>query len=81
MALKAADPDALTDAEAEAVAQAVDIFRAAPTSPWSFQTVPFRDESGRLSEVRFFVDSDRQRPLAVIRIEDDGALAPLRDLT
>jgi len=70
----------LTDAEAESVAQAVDIYRATPTSPWYFHSVPMRDDNGRLCEVRFFVDSEMQQPLAVIRIADNGALAPIADL-
>ncbi|HXW73229.1 MAG TPA: hypothetical protein VEK10_00335 [Steroidobacteraceae bacterium] len=74
------DTAELTDAEAESVAQAVDIYRRQPTSPSFFETVPMRDESGRLCEVRFFLDSDTQHPLAVIRIADDGALAPMQDL-
>jgi hypothetical protein len=74
------DTAGLTDAEAASVAQAVDIYRRQPTSPSLFQTVPMRDETGRLCEVRFFLDSDMQPPLAVIRIENDGALAPIQDL-
>ena len=72
-----ADTDGLTDAEVESVAQAVDIFRASPTSPSRFTSVPVRDESGRLREVRFYADSEAQEPLAVIGIADDGALLPL----
>jgi hypothetical protein len=72
--------DDLTDAEAESVAEAIDIYRATPTSPGFFQGVPMRDENGRLCEVRFFADGERQQPLAVIRIADDGALAPIEDL-
>ena len=67
----------LTDAEVETVAQAVDIFRATPTSPSFFTSVPVRDESGRLSEVRFYKDGAAQQPLAVIGVADDGALLPL----
>jgi hypothetical protein len=78
---RAVDVDDLTDAEAQSVAQAVDIYRTAPTSLSFFHTVPMRDENGRLSEVRFFGDRDPQRPLAVIRVADDGALAPMEDLT
>ena len=74
------DTDELTDAEAESVAQAIDIYRATPTSPWLFHPVPMRDERGRLCEVRFFADDTLQRPLAAIRIADDGALAPIEDL-
>jgi hypothetical protein len=74
------DTAELTDAEAESVAQAVDIYRRRPTSPSFFQTVPMRDGTGRLCEVRFFLESDMQRPLAVIRIANDGALAPIQDL-
>jgi len=70
----------LTDAEAESVAQAVDIYRTQPTSPSFFQTVPMRDDTGKLCEVRFFLDKDMQRPLAVIRVADDGALAPMQEL-
>ena len=72
--------DELTDAEAEAVAQAIDIYRAAPTSPLLFHTVPVRNEAGKLYEVRFFADGELQRPLSVIRVADDGALAPMEDL-
>lgn len=72
-----ADTDGLTDAELESVAQAVDIFRASPTSPSLFTSVPVRDESGKLREVRFYKDSEAQEPLAVIGIADDGALLPL----
>jgi hypothetical protein len=74
------DADELTDVEAEAVAQAVDIYRAAPTSLLFFHTVPVRDEKGKLCEVRFFANCESQRPLSVIRIADDGALAPIDDL-
>jgi len=72
-----ADADGLTDAEVEAVAQAVDIFRASPRSPSLFTSVPVRDESGKLREVRFYKNSEAQEPLAVIGIADDGALLPL----
>jgi hypothetical protein len=78
--MRAVDADDLTDAEAESVAQAVDIYRRTPTSPWLFHAVPMRDETGRLCEVRFFIDSTQQRPLAAIRVADDGALAPIEDL-
>ena len=74
------DAKDLTDVEAEAVAQAVDIYRATPTAPLSFRAVPMRDEAGKLCEVQFFVDSDAP-PLAVIRVTDDGAVAPMGDLT
>jgi len=70
----------LTDAEAESVAQAVDIYRTQPTAPSFFRTVPMRDDTGKLCEVRFFLDKDLQRPLAVIRVANDGALAPMQDL-
>ena len=72
--------DELTDAEAESVAQAVDIYRTQPTSPSFFQTVAIRDDAGKLCEVRFFLDNDMQHPLAVIRVTDDGAVAPMQDL-
>ena len=72
-----ADTDGLTDAEVESVAQAVDVFRASPTSPSLFTSVPVRDESGKLREVRFYKDSEAQEPLAVVGIADDGALLPL----
>jgi len=78
---QAAGGDDLTDAEAEAVAQAVDIFRASPTSPSFFSSVPVREEGGRLREVRFYKDEAAQEPLAVIGIADDGALLPLMWLT
>jgi len=71
----------LTAAEAESVGQAIDIYRTAPTSPSLFHAVPMRDESGRLCEVRFFADSGQQYLLAVIRVADDGAVAPMQDLT
>ena len=77
---KPTTPDELTDAEVESVAQAVDIFRAAPTSPSFFSSVPVRDESGRLCEVRFYKDEEAQQPLAVIGIADDGALMPMTSL-
>jgi hypothetical protein len=77
---RAVDACDLTAAEAEAVAQAVDIYRATPTSPWHFHSVPMRDDSGRLCEVRFYLDDERQHPLAVIRIADNRALAPIEDL-
>jgi hypothetical protein len=72
------EPDELTDAEVESVAEAVDIFRAAPTSPDFFHPVPIKDETGRLCEVRFYKDDTSQQPLAVIGIADDGALLPLQ---
>ena len=71
----------LTDAETESFAQAVDIFRAAPTSPSFFTSIPVRDEDGRLCEVRFYKDEEGQQPLAVIGIADDGALLPVSSLT
>jgi hypothetical protein len=76
----AVEAENVTDAEAESVAQAVDIYRATPTSPWYFHSVPIRDDSGRLCEVRFYLDDEMQHPLAVIRIADNGALAPIEDL-
>jgi hypothetical protein len=74
-------PDQLTDAEVESFAQAVDVFRASPTSPSIFTSVPVRDEDGRLCEVRFYKDNAVQQPLAVIGIADDGALLPMTWLT
>jgi hypothetical protein len=74
-------PGELTDAEVESVAQAVDIFRASPTSPSFFVSAPVRDGNGKLCEVRFYKDDERQQPLAVIGIADDGALLPLSWLT
>jgi len=74
-------PDHLTDAEVESYAQAVDIFRASPSSPGSFTSTPVRDESGRLCEVRFYGDNEKQQPLAVIGISDDAALLPMMWLT
>jgi hypothetical protein len=71
-------PDDLTDAEVESFGQAVDIFREAPTSPSFFTSVPVRDETGRLCEVRFYKDNERQHQLAVIEIADDGAVLPMR---
>lgn len=71
----------LTDAETESFAQAVDIFRAAPTSPSFFTSIPVRDEDGRLCEVRFYGDNGGQRPLAVIGISDGGALLPVTWIT
>jgi hypothetical protein len=73
-------PDGLTDAEVESFAQAVDIFREAPTSPSFFTSVPVRDETGRLCEVRFYKSNEGQHPLAVIEIADDGAVLPMRRL-
>jgi hypothetical protein len=70
--------DELSDVEVESVAQAVDIFRAALTSPGFFISAPVRDDAGRLCEVRFYKDNDAQQPLAVIGIADDGALLPVR---
>ncbi len=67
----------LSDTEAESVAQAVDLFRAAPTSPQFFHAVPVRDPTGKLSEVRFYKDSSAQEPLAVIGISGDGAVVPM----
>jgi hypothetical protein len=78
---KAVSPGELSDAEVESFAQAVDIFRAAPTSPSIFTSVPVRDEKGRLCEVRFYKDGAGQQPLAVIGIADDGALLPMTWLT
>jgi hypothetical protein len=72
------DPATLTDAEAESVGQAIDLFRAVPTSPSFFHSEPLRDETGKLCEVRFYGDSDRQQPLAVIPIADEGAVLPMR---
>jgi hypothetical protein len=77
---KPINPDELTDAEVESFAQAVDIFRAAPTSPSFFTSVPLRDENGRLCEVRFYKDEEAQQPLAVIGIADEGALMPMTSL-
>lgn len=74
------EPGDLTDAQAEAVAQAVDIFRSAPTSPLTFRTVPIRDETGRLCEVRFFADGEPNSPLAVIGVSDNGAVVPMGEL-
>jgi hypothetical protein len=71
-------PDDLTDAEVESFAQAVDIFREAPTSPSFFTSVPVRDGTGRLCEVRFYKDNAGQDPLAVIEIAGDGAVLPMR---
>ena len=68
----------LSDTEVKSVAQAVDIFRTAPTSPSFFTSVPVRDDAGKLCEVRFYKDNDSQQPLAVIGIADDGALSPMR---
>jgi len=68
----------LSDVEVQSVAEAVDIFRAAPTSPSFFTTAPVRDEAGRLSEVRFYKDNETVEPLAVIGIANDGALLPIR---
>jgi hypothetical protein len=78
---QAVSPDELTDAEVESYAQAVDIFRASPTSPGFFTSTPVRDEEGRLCEVRFYGDNKGQQPLAVIGISDDGALLPMTLLT
>ena len=78
---QAVRPDELTDAEVESYAQAVDIFRASPTSPSLFTSTPVRDEGGRLCEVRFYAGSQEQQPLAVIGISDDGALLPMTWLT
>ena len=78
---QAVRPDQLTDDEVESYAQAVDIFRAAPTSPSFFISTPIRDEAGRLCEVRFYADNEEQQPLAVIGIADDGALLPMTYLT
>src|SRR5215472_7262498 len=77
---QAVSPDELTDAEVESYAQAVDIFRASPTSPSFFTSTPVRDEHGRLCEVRFYADNNAQRPLAVVGISDDGALLPISSL-
>lgn len=78
---QAVSPDALTDAEVESYAQAVDIFRASPTSPGFFDSTPVRDEHGRLCEVRFYGDRKSQQPLAVIGISEEGALLPMTWLT
>jgi hypothetical protein len=78
---QAVTPDELTDAEVESYAQAVDIFRASPTSPSFFVSTPVRDERGRLCEVRFYGDAKSQHPLAVIGISADGALLPMTWLT
>ena len=74
-------PDDLTDAEVESFAQAVDIFRQAPTSPSLFTAAPVRDENGRLCEVRFYKENTAQQPLAVIGVAEDGALLPMTWLT
>jgi hypothetical protein len=66
----------LSDGEVESFAQAVDLFRAAPTSPQFFTPVPVRDDSGKLCEVRFYKDNTQNPPLGVIRIADDGAVTP-----
>jgi hypothetical protein len=73
-----ADAETLTDVEAESVAQAIDLFRATPTSPSFFHTEPLRDETGRLCEVRFYKDTDSPQPLAVIAVAGDGAVLPMR---
>jgi hypothetical protein len=73
---QAVDVSELSDTEVESFAQAVDMFRAAPTSPQRFTPVPVRDEKGKLCEVRFYKDNSQQAPLGVIRIADDGALTP-----
>ena len=78
---QAVSPDELTDAEVESYAQAVDIFRASPTSPSLFTSTPVRDEHGRLCEVRFYVDNKAEQPLAVVGISDDGALLQMSWLT
>ena len=70
--------DELSDVEVESVAQAVDIFRSAPTSPSFFTSAPVRDDAGRLCEVRFYKDEDAQQPLAVIGIAGNGAVLPMR---
>lgn len=70
--------DELSDAEVESVAQAVDMFRTAPTYPSFFTSAPVRDEAGRLCEVRFYKDNDAQQPLAVIAIADGGAVLPMK---
>jgi hypothetical protein len=75
---RAVTVEELSDTEAESFGQAIDMFRAAPTSPSFFQSVPIRDDSGKLCEVRFFKDSESQQPLAVISIADDGALEPMQ---
>ena len=74
---QAVRPEELTDAEVESYAQAVDIFRASPTSPGFFSSTPVRDEDGSLCEVRFYKDKEAQQPLAVIGITADGALLPM----
>jgi len=66
----------LSDDEVESLAQAVDLFRTAPTSPQFFTPVPVRDDSGKLCEVRFYKDNTQDPPLGVIRIAEDGAVAP-----
>jgi hypothetical protein len=71
-------PDDPRDAEVESFAQAVDIFREAPTSPSFFTSVPVPDETGRLCEVRSYKSNEGQHPLAVIEIADDGAVLPMR---
>jgi hypothetical protein len=71
--------DELTDSEVESYAQAVDFFRSLPTSPSLFNSVPVRDDAGRLCEVRFY-KNDLQQPLAVIAISEEGALLPMRSL-
>jgi len=43
-----------------------------------FTSVPVRDESGRLCEVRFYKSNEGRHPLAVIEIADDGAVLPMR---
>jgi hypothetical protein len=78
---QAVSPDELTDAEVESYAHAVDIFRAAATSPSFFDSTPVRDEHGRLCDVRFYGDAKSQQPLAVIGISEDGALLPMTWLT
>ena len=78
---QAVRPEELTDSEVESYAQAVDVFRASPTSPGFFTSTPVRDEDGRLCEVRFYGDNGGQRPLAVIGISDGGALLPVTWIT
>jgi len=76
---RAVGVDELSDAELRIFANAVDHGRAASPSG-VMHSAPIRDETGRLCEVRFYEDSARQQPFAVVRITPDGTMLPLEPL-
>ncbi len=69
--------DQLTDAELRSFNAALAALRDALPGYASIHTVPVRNPSGVLSEVRVY-DRDGGRLLAEVAIRADGKLAPVR---